>query len=356
MEKRLLFGMTHKEISDYLRSVKRYLCAIHCKDAILLQSPLHGNLGDHAIAKAEAEILERAGISFCDFPWTEGLEARYARITSSRKTILIHGGGYLGELWKNEEVRFRQTFQAFRKNRIIVFPQTVYFNMGTEDGKKYYEESKEIYESHPNLIIFVRERHSFRFMKKYMPGVHVELVPDAAMALNRPTLAEYRKGAVICLRRDKERTLSDEDHDRIFQAVKHRYSDILVTDTVIPNAVSLEQRDSALRDKLTEFSSAKLVITDRLHGMVFAAITETPCILVNSLSHKISGCYEWLKDCSYIHFANDASSVLKFLDNKGDYDVGVSDTDEGILTVYDSSKIDVAMQPLYAVLNTIGRK
>ena len=354
MEKRSLLGRTFRNITDYVRSVKQYLCSVRSKDAILLQSPLHGNLGDHAIAKAEAEIFERAGISFCDFPWTEGLEARFARVTSSRKTVFITGGGFLGDLWKNEEARLRQTLQSFQRNRIIVFPQTIYFDMDTEDGREYFEVSKKIYESHPNLTIFVRERYSFSFMRQYMPRVHVELVPDAAMLLDAPPASENRKGAVICLRKDKEKTLSEADSARILQAAKNCYREVLVTDTVLPGSVSLEQREDALRDKLTEFSAARLVITDRLHGMIFAALTETPCIVVNSLSHKIAGCYEWLQGCSYIRLADDADSVLKLLDNMAEIDTGTEHTSEGKLPVYDRGKIYKAMQPLYNALDTVG--
>ena len=37
--------------------------------AILLNTPLYGNIGDHAIAVAEKEILSSLGISVLDYPW-----------------------------------------------------------------------------------------------------------------------------------------------------------------------------------------------------------------------------------------------------------------------------------------------
>ena len=51
------------------------------------------------------------------------------------------------------------------------------------------------------------------------------------------------------------------------------------------------------------------MITDRLHGMIFAAITQTPCIVLDSLSHKLRGCYEWLKDLDYILFADSVDEI-----------------------------------------------
>ena len=49
-----------------------------------------------------------------------------------------------------------------------------------------------------------------------------------------------------------------------------------------------------------KFFGARVVITDRLHGMVFCAITKTPCIVTKSLDHKVTGTYEWIKDLNYI--------------------------------------------------------
>ena len=56
-----------------------------------------------------------------------------------------------------------------------------------------------------------------------------------------------------------------------------------------------------------KFRNSKLVITDRLHGMVFSAITKTPCIVTKSLDHKVIGTYEWIKNLNYIKLVEDLS-------------------------------------------------
>ncbi len=43
-------------------------------------------------------------------------------------------------------------------------------------------------------------------------------------------------------------------------------------------------RMEELNSKFAEFLSSGLVITDRLHGMIFAAITGTPCIALDNKS------------------------------------------------------------------------
>lgn len=42
-------------------------------------------------------------------------------------------------------------------------------------------------------------------------------------------------------------------------------------------------------NKYIKFRECELVITDRIHGMIFAAITGTPCIALSN--YKIKGTY-----------------------------------------------------------------
>ena len=60
-------------------------------------------------------------------------------------------------------------------------------------------------------------------------------------------------------------------------------------------------------DKWEEFKHARLVITDRLHGMIFSAITGTPCVALNNSNGKVGFEYEWLKNLPYIGFVDDST-------------------------------------------------
>ena len=61
--------------------------------------------------------------------------------------------------------------------------------------------------------------------------------------------------------------------------------------------------------KWNEFSSVQLVVTDRLHGMVFSAITGTPCIALDNISHKVYGAYQWLSYLPYLRFCSSIDEV-----------------------------------------------
>ena len=326
--------------------VVRYVRGIRGKQAILLQSPLHGNLGDHAIALAELELLGAAGITCVDFPWSEGIEKLCARFTPAGKTILIHGGGYMGQLWPREEVRIRATLKAFRRNPVVIFPQTAYFDLATEDGRRCYEESRAIYEAHPRLTIFLRERYSLEFMRQYMPKVRAELVPDVVMLFHAPPGPEKREGVLLCLRADKERTMTDETRQRLTELLEESRCSVKCTDTVLRRNIDCGNRTRLVNEKMAEFAASRFVITDRLHGMIFAAITQTPCIVLDSLSPKLRGCYEWLDELDYIRFANDVSEVPSLMRQM-----------EGVRPLYDRTRIEKAMAPLMAALRqSVGQK
>ena len=47
-----------------------------------------------------------------------------------------------------------------------------------------------------------------------------------------------------------------------------------------------------------------MVITDRLHCMIFSAITSTPCIVIDNYTNKISGVYKWISNYNYLMLIN----------------------------------------------------
>lgn len=63
---------------------------------------------------------------------------------------------------------------------------------------------------------------------------------------------------------------------------------------------------------LNEISQLDIVITDRLHGMIFCYITGTPCIVFDNDNHKISETYKkWLKEtCNYIILLEDTKTDI----------------------------------------------
>lgn len=306
--------------------------------AILLNTPLHGNIGDHAIAVAEKEILSSLGISVLDFPWVKKHFNILAKLTPKDKVILVHGGGYIGDLWIKEEEKLEIILQAFKNHKIIIMPQTVHFDLETGEGRKLFERAKQIFTAHPCLTVFLREKISYDFMKNYMPRVHVELVPDTVMML-QPDMETSRCGILVCLRNDIEKTMTEENRSKLLTLLNKKNDKITYSDMIENRSIGSEESNHMVQLKLREFAASELVITDRLHGMIFAAVTETPCIVLDSRSHKIRGCYEWLKRLGYIRFLDDINNIPEVIEEL-----------TAVKPVYDRSTIIKGMKPLYRLL------
>ena len=82
------------------------------------------------------------------------------------------------------------------------------------------------------------------------------------------------------------------------------------TDTILENSFDLDLREQKLDEILNKFTNSSLVITDRIHGMIFSYLTQTPCIALNNYNHKVRCEYDWIKESNYINFLEDYSDAV----------------------------------------------
>jgi pyruvyl transferase EpsI len=282
------------------------------KKIIHISTPLHGNMGDQAIVYATNEFLKK---EFSEYEIIEIYKKDIYKYTKAIKRILnkddiivLIGGGNMGNLWIDEERDRRFIIEKFPENKIISMPQTISFTKD-ENGQKELNKTIKIYNRHKNLTIIAREKISFEIMKKQFVSANVILNPDTVLYLHnmyKPQKSK-RNRIMTCLRSDKESILGNEKLQFIHQ-LKDAYDEVFNYDTVINKCVTKEKRENELKNMFEEFLKSKVVITDRLHGMVFCAITKTPCIVTKSLDHKVTGTYEWIKELNYIRLVDD----LKF--------------------------------------------
>ncbi|MFT5871494.1 MAG: exopolysaccharide biosynthesis predicted pyruvyl transferase EpsI/GT2 family glycosyltransferase [Clostridium sp.] len=293
----------------------------------IIGTPNHGNLGDHAIAYAEHKILEE---NFKDHTiieiTTEDLIKHLKSLKENVKKddiFVLQGGGNLGDEYIWEEEGRRKIFSEFKDNKIILFPQSIYFKSDA-NGQKELNKTKMIYSQHKNFAMVAREITSYNIMKQTFTNSNVILTPDIALYLNKTYPIYERKGVLLSLRKDKEGLLSQEQKNKIESTIEKNFDNIIITDTVdvitnneneiLQYMINLNQREKKLNKKLDQFKKVKLVITDRLHGMVFCAITSTPCIVIANYNHKVKDTYGWLKNLNYIKFVNDIDEIPKLIE------------------------------------------
>ena len=276
------------------------------KVLILVNVPLHGNLGDQAIAFAEKkyirEIFNEEVLEFTDEEFKYGFTI-LKKFIKDEDILFVLGGGNFGSLWKFTYSNMLKVFKTFSRNNIFVFPQTAYF----EDNKKgirLLRKTQKVLNKSPKVILCARETQTFDLFKKYFSN-QVLLIPDIVLTLHTDWSID-RKHVLMCFRKDKEKSITDENKKQIYALLNNRLKDVDIqyTDTVLQGVVRQDERKIKIYEKLREFSSAKLIVTDRLHGMIFSAITKTPCIFFNNFDGKVFRVYSWIDNLDYIKCIN----------------------------------------------------
>lgn len=291
---------------------------------LYLDAPDYGNLGDQAIAigikKFASEFF--ADYEFLELSWQEFPQhEKYLKENIGENDIIfLTGGGNMGNKYRMFEAVRRRIICNFKKNTIVVFPQTIDYTNNVF-GRLSKSRAKKIYNKHNKLIICAREKFSYTEMKSLYNNNTVLLCPDIVLSIEWICESLERSNYSICLRNDGERHLNEDEHKAIHQILKQYTQNYKNLTTSYPGFINKSNRDTIVLQKLNEFANNKLIVTDRLHGMIFAALTATPCIVFRNSNKKIEGVYEWLKDREHIQLLsstgelNDAIETVLKVDN-----------------------------------------
>ena len=285
-----------------------------CPHCYIFLAADYGNLGDVAITYAQRQYLKNI------YPNHEVVEVAAGKTLSYLRSIAknigkddivtVVGGGNMGDMYGDLELLRLMVVDTFKKNKVILFPQTIDYS-DSEEGKWLLKKSRKIYSSHPNLIMMAREEISFKRMKELYPSLNVILTPDIVMTLNERKDSTRRENILtLCLRKDKEKA----DNTVLLQSILNNLNKYNLTienyDTHIGGTrYSEEEKYGELEKIWAQFRKSRLIITDRLHGMIFAYITGTPAIILPNSNFKIKGCYEWIKDCGNIQFIENENDL-----------------------------------------------
>lgn len=279
---------------------------------VLLATPIHGNLGDHAIVYAEYNILKRIFQEKDIVEVPNNIYLRFPQLVeqciTSSDIVVIDGGGSLGSLWPNEDDKIRDIIERFQSHSIYVFPQTCYYDFSFEENSRL-ETNRKSYEAACDLMIMLRDKSSYDFMRSFFPNVRTCFLPDIALSLHPLIPRMKRQGVLLCFRKDCEKVIDEGELEMLYDRLQNLGISYTFTSTVIQQRVTRLNRKKELMKKWKEFSAAELIITDRLHAMIFAVITETPCIAMDNKSKKVTGVYEWIQDLSFIQCADNISTV-----------------------------------------------
>ncbi|MDR2650400.1 MAG: glycosyltransferase [Clostridiales bacterium] len=277
----------------------------------LLATPTHGNLGDHAITYAERKLFKKLDYQKRLIEVSHDDYLRNAAWLQTRikplDIITIDGGGNLGTLWKHNDDKITDIITQFTWNKIFIFPQTCFYHPGAGSAERL-ERNKRKYAACKDLTVCLRDKMSYDFARANFDGVKLLYAPDIALSLSCYIKGKHlnRNGVLLCLRSDREKSLSVLAQTSISDFLIKNQIPFIEASTVIKRLlpISCAKRKRELYRKWREFKRSRIVVTDRLHGLIFAAITGTPCIAVDNESGKINGAYQWISGLRFIHFAD----------------------------------------------------
>jgi pyruvyl transferase EpsI len=274
----------------------------------------YGNLGDVALTRALLEFVAVHAPNHVPYLLTAGRifsELRgVANGAGSSDIVALIGGGNMGNLYPDLEDARLRTIRAFPHNRIVSFPQSIDFSLNSA-GRQAIRRSRRVYEKHENLVVFARDNRSFENMCSWFPDANVKLAPDTVLGMKAPEVVTRDVDVLLCLRDDRESALMKTQRSEIQSRLRETNSTVLVMDTQVKgNRLSYPEYNSLLEALLRDFARARCIVTDRLHGLIFSIITETPCVFIDNSNGKISALAEtWMRNTASIKQVTNSSGI-----------------------------------------------
>ncbi len=275
------------------------------KKILLISTAEHANIGDAAITLADQYLLRQQYPDYFQMEFsTYEMDRQYSflqAIMNPEDILFIHGGGNLGSLYREEEDLHRRIVTDFPNHPVVILPQTIFFS-DDEHGRRELALSESVYNRHPNLTIFTRGRESHAFASEHFPNARVFLMPDTSLILRRNYTFE-RDGVLLCLRDDGEGIFDEAQTSWIQTMISETGSPVDKVSNIAEEDIPREMRAEVVNGQLKRFARHRAVVTDRLHGVLFAVITNTPCVALDIGNQKIREFVEtFLQDSNAVFF------------------------------------------------------
>ncbi len=320
------------------------------REAAFVNFPNIDNVGDSAIWLGARRALSRAGVEVAYQCEPATYRRRLlAKSVGERGTILIQGGGNLGDVHPHQHRVRELVLRDFPRARVVQLPQSVWFR--AQAGERRFAR---LAEAHSDFTLMVRETRSLEWAAEALDVPRV-LCPDLAFALGPLERLPATHEVVWLMRRDreaKERELPalgplDARLDwrvkgpmrvagprplRLWLAANRRVGAAMSRDGRLATAlwrVSAGTFGPIARRRLAvgvqRLSQGRVVITDRLHGHVLALLLGIPHVLLDNTSGKCRSFWEtWTSSSPLASWADDPAEALEIARARLDRSTGAS--------------------------------
>jgi pyruvyl transferase EpsO len=278
--------------------------------AVLVDYPIYPNVGDVLIYRGTEAALIKQGVTLRDrFSYPDLGKIRHGQFDLGRRfptldklmsdcpMLVFQGGGNLGDLWPNHQLLRETLITRYPHVPCVILPQSAHFR-----DSAAVERCRQVFGSHPNLTVYCRDSETLALLGS---SAQCTLAPDMAHALwltlpRRPI--GQRAGVLVQTRRDPESTTGAATADSFDWDDIQRRSEIaawrgLITTRRLSALTPVRAAGDALWNALASrwveraigrLGQAERLDTDRLHGMILAALLETPVRFADNNYGKLS--------------------------------------------------------------------
>ena len=308
-------------VEDTLRS----LLAASTRVA-LLDFPAYSNVGDSAIWLGERAVLRALGRRVVYAADIETFDPTALRRRLGDGTILLSGGGNVGDLWPRHQQFRERLLREFPDHPIVQLPQSVRF-----DDPSALARARAAFDGHPAFVLLVRERQSLEVAGDAFRCT-TRLCPDAAFGLRltggdgRPTV-----GTAWVMRTDQEARwggapLPGAD---VTDWVDERQTAVVRAERWLRCRIAARAGGqwmarrvlSTLQDRLARarvqrgcrtLARGRRVVTDRLHGHVLCLLLGIPHVVLDNSYGKVRSFFDtWCRDSQLARWAETPADVAR---------------------------------------------
>lgn len=296
------------------------------QDVAILDAPNQRNVGDSLIWEGELAYLRSMGKRIRYVSDLNGFDAQALRHSLPRGgVVLLHGGGNFGDLWLGHQAHRERLVSELTDFKIVQLSQSIYF----ADAKRA-EEANRILSSHADFTVLIRDTLSLKRASEQLPNLDVVFCPDMAFGYEPTVEREGNsdgRNVLVIARADRESAsglrevpaewiqganlqvtdwgLHAKDSTRWKFArrvawLQHKLSGarrkLSVPVPALPQrvvqAAITEINRSNVASAVSLYGTADVIVVDRLHAHVLAALLGIPHVLLDNNYRKLGGVYD----------------------------------------------------------------
>jgi exopolysaccharide biosynthesis predicted pyruvyltransferase EpsI len=303
----------------------------------LIGFPSYDNVGDSAIWLGEVALLESLGHKIRYVADDLTYHEKALRSAMPGGTVLLTGGGNLGDLWSSHQDLRLAALQQLPDYPVIQLPQTSHFR--TEGA---FNLARQVFTAHPSFHVLCRDRQTLVEIGELNNG-RASLCPDAAFGLQLAGPDVDRRGIVRLARTDAEASFSmagvdsvdwvsqlpgSPGYDATYAHALRAYSGLCRRVRLLSERLNGRVRapqwllsrafDWLARRRLgtgvAMLGGASAVVTDRLHAHILCLLLNVPHVVVDSGYGKITSFYDqWTRGIGKAQLAGSKDEAEKLV-------------------------------------------